>query len=71
MLARMLYRADVAGFRLEKGPRTVIVNVRVELPVAVIYPQGRPMDADDVPQTGDDREVFEALGVEDQVGIVR
>ena len=70
MLARV--GGLVAGTVLsEDSPRAVVEDVSVELLLAIVEAEGGSVDADDVTEAGDDGEVLESLGVEDEGGEVR
>lgn len=63
---------DVACSLLgEDSPGAVVEDVSVELSLAVVEAEGSSVDADDVSELGDDGEILESLGVQDDGGEVR
>ena len=55
----------------EESPGAVVEDVGVELAATVVEAKGSSMDTDDVTKAGDNREILESLGVEDEGGVVR
>ena len=70
VFAWVLEGGGVRGVGREQGPRGVVEEVGVELARGLVETKGGSMDTDDITDTGDDREVFETLGVEDKGGEV-
>ena len=54
----------------EDSPRAVVEDVSVELALTIVESEGGSVDTDDVSNSGDDGEIFESLGVENEGGIV-
>jgi len=71
VLAREGLSSVVVALRGEKSPGAVVENVGVELTAAVVKAEGGSVHTDDVTEAGDDGEILESLGVEDEGGIVR
>ena len=55
----------------EESPGAVVEDVGIELSLAVVEAESGSVDTDDVAESGDDGEVLEALGVEDDGGELR
>lgn len=70
----VLSRVDSAGVAStllgEDGPGAVVEDVSVELSLAVVEAEGSSVDTDDVTDSGDDGEVLESLGIQDDGGEV-
>jgi hypothetical protein len=60
-----------SAFLWEDGPGAVVEDVSVELSLAIVEAEGGSVDTDDVTEAGDDGEVLESLGIEDDSGEVR
>jgi copper chaperone CopZ len=54
----------------EESPGAVVEDVGVELATAVVQTQGGSVDTDDITEAGDNRQVLESLGVEDEGCVV-
>lgn len=71
MLAREGDSSVVVALRGEESPGAVVEDVSVELAATVVEAEGSSVDTDDVTEAGDNGEIFESLGVEDEGGVVR
>jgi hypothetical protein len=56
--------------RWEEAPGSVVLEVNVELAFVVVESERGAMDADDVSNSVDNREVLEAAGIQDDGGVV-
>lgn len=71
MLAREGLSSVVVALRGEKSPGAVVENVGVELTATVVKAESCSVHTDDVTEAGDNGEILESLGIEDEGGIVR
>jgi hypothetical protein len=71
VLAREWDSGVVVALRGEKSPGAVVEDVSIELAATVVEAEGSSVDTDDVTEAGDNGEIFESLGVEDEGSVVR
>jgi len=57
-------------FLWEDGPGAVVEDVSIELSLAIVEAEGSSVNADDITEAGDDGEILESLGIEDDGGEV-
>ena len=71
MLSRVGKGIVVVTLCVEKCPGAVVEDVSVELAATVVKTEGSSVNTDNVTEAGDNGEILESLGIENECSIVR